>query len=96
MSKTCEIVISTLSGNYYHSFGATRSRSEFKTFKGAVRSALRKGYNVVNADTDPVAAYLANEKKTKIVTNLMSGKLCRIPVNTPSCCDPSRETYWTM
>lgn len=35
-------------------------------------------------------------QKTKIVTNLMSGRLCRIPVNTPLCCDPSSETYWSM
>jgi hypothetical protein len=34
--------------------------------------------------------------KTKIVTNLLSRRLVRIPVNTPLCCDPSSETYWSM
>jgi hypothetical protein len=34
--------------------------------------------------------------QTKVVTNLMSGNLVRIPVDTPLCCDPSSETYWSM
>ena len=37
-----------------------------------------------------------NDKKTKIVQNLIGGKLVRINVNTPACCDPSTETYWSM
>lgn len=28
--------------------------------------------------------------------NLMSGKEFVIPINTPICCDPSSETYWSM
>lgn len=28
--------------------------------------------------------------------NMMSGKLFRQPINTPACCDPSTETYWSM
>lgn len=35
-------------------------------------------------------------EKTKVVKNAMSGKKTRIPVNTPMCCDPSSETYWSM
>lgn len=34
--------------------------------------------------------------KTKKVKNLMSGKEIEIPSNTPRCCDPSSELYWTM
>ena len=33
---------------------------------------------------------------TKKVTNLMSGKEIEISINTPNCCDPSSETYWSM
>ena len=33
---------------------------------------------------------------TKTVRNLMTGKPVVIPVNTPYCCDPSTETYWSM
>jgi hypothetical protein len=35
-------------------------------------------------------------EKTRIVKNLMSGKGVAIPVNTPRCCDPSSELYWSM
>lgn len=33
---------------------------------------------------------------TKIVTSLMSGKEVEIATETPLCCDPSSETYWSM
>ena len=32
----------------------------------------------------------------KTVKNLMSGKEVQIPHNTPRCCDPSSELYWSM
>lgn len=95
MKKECEIRVSKLTGRYYHGFGCTMGRNEYKTYAGAVRSALKKGYAVVNKE-DPMIEFKKNAKKTKIVTSLMSGKLCRIPVNTPLCCDPSSETYWSM
>ena len=31
----------------------------------------------------------------KTVTNLMSGKEVQIERDTPHCCDPSSETYWS-
>ena len=34
-------------------------------------------------------------EKTETVTNLMSGKPVIQSVNTPLCCDPSSETYWS-
>ena len=34
--------------------------------------------------------------KMKRVRNLMNGEWCTIPVDTPYCCDPSQERYWTM
>lgn len=36
------------------------------------------------------------EPLTKTVVNLMSGKPVEIAYNTPGCCDPSTETYWSM
>ncbi len=33
---------------------------------------------------------------TKTVRNLMSGKDVEIPSDTPRCCDPSSELYWSM
>ncbi len=32
----------------------------------------------------------------KTVVNLMSGKEIQIPHDTPRCCDPSSELYWSM
>jgi len=90
--KTCTIRFD--GHGYYLGFGPTRSRQNYKTFAGALRAACRKGYAVLNTQ-DPKVEYLANEGKTKIVTNLISGKLVRIAVNTPHYCDPSTETYWS-
>jgi hypothetical protein len=33
--------------------------------------------------------------KTRKVVNLMSGKTVEIASDTPFCCDPSTETYWS-
>jgi hypothetical protein len=90
--ENVSIYISTLTGLYR----INGKKGEWKTFRGAVKAATRRGYEIINADVDPMIEYLKNEKKTKIVTNLQSGKLVRIPVNTPACCDPSTETYWSM
>ena len=79
---------------YYLGFGACRGRNEYKTFSGALRAAAKKGLN--STPVDPKIEYLANEGKTKIVTNLLSGKLVRIAVNTPRSCDPSSDLYWCM
>jgi len=32
----------------------------------------------------------------KVVTNLMNQMQIVIDKNTPLCCDPSMETYWSM
>ena len=34
--------------------------------------------------------------KTKKVKNLMTGKTIEIAADTPYCCDPSTETFWSM
>jgi hypothetical protein len=44
----------------------------------------------------PQEEYDANIRTTKIVQSLMTGKDVVIDINTPLCCDPSSETYWTM
>ena len=35
-------------------------------------------------------------EKTETRINLLSGKPFTQRVNTPACCDPSSETYWSM
>ena len=45
----------------------------------------------------PSTKYLLEVRPaTKIVKNLMSGKEIEIDYDTPLCCDPSSETYWSM
>ena len=34
--------------------------------------------------------------KMKKVRNMMSGTEIEIPEDTPACCDPSMESYWSM
>lgn len=55
------------------------------------RNAGSVEYAFVDVDT-----YQNNVVKMKKVTNLMSGKEIEIPSNTPRCCDPSSELYWSM
>jgi hypothetical protein len=91
--KTCTVRFDGY--GYKLGFGVCSSTDHWKTFANACRAAQRKGY--VNETTvDPKIEYMANENKTKIVTNLISGKLVRIPVNTPIYCDPSSESYHSM
>lgn len=39
--------------------------------------------------------YYQNHVKTRVVKNLMTGADVKINSNTPLCCDPSSETYWS-
>lgn len=43
-----------------------------------------------------LAEYNATIRTTKVVQSLMTGKDVTIDINTPLCCDPSSETYWSM
>jgi hypothetical protein len=42
------------------------------------------------------ATFYQKIEKTETKRNLLSGKDFTQPVNTPLCCDPSSETYWSM
>jgi hypothetical protein len=77
------------------------STVKFKSFtseSGAKRSATCMNRN---AGSDKYAyasedVYNTSVVKMKKVVNLMSGEEIEIPSNTPSCCDPSTERYWSM
>lgn len=63
-------------------------------YAGAAHNYLLKlgaGYSVTDMET-----FRSLPVPTKKVRNLMSGKEIEIPVNTPHCCDPSTETYWSI
>lgn len=70
-----------------------RPVKEYTYQKSAINymAKLGKGYSVTDK-----ATFLAIPVPTKKVRNLMSGVEIEIPVNTPRCCDPSSETYWSM
>lgn len=64
----------------------------------AMTRALRNGW-IHDADDYAIAEcqdFYKNIEKTKVVKNMMSGEDVTIPVNTPSCIDPSSERYWSM
>lgn len=84
----------------YH-IASTRIIKEFNSESSAKRSCTCSNRNTWGKDITPYA-YASREvyeteivKKVK-VRNLMSGKLVEIDSNTPLCCDPSSETYWSM
>ena len=71
--------------------GASYSFPDFASLMGQVRTLGLDVYEIEclpDEDPAPVA--------TKTVRNLMSGKEVEIAVDTPLCCDPSKETYWCM
>lgn len=55
------------------------------------RNAGDDSYGYIN-----VKDYEETVVKTKKVISLISGKEVEIPSNTPRCCDPSSELYWSM
>ena len=74
-------------------------RCQFKQKAAAVRLAnklMAQGYGeleVMEYDTYVARGY---DSLTKKVRSLMNGQEVEISINTPNCCDPSSETYWSM
>ena len=61
----------------------------------ALNAAAKAGkINPAEYSIMPMDEFAKIEKK-RVVKNLMSGEDVIIPVNTPSCCDPSTELYWS-
>ena len=72
-------------GRAYKTWGAAQ----------ATRSRLinKAGWTIDQLMIVDYATYRAPMKK---VRNLMSGVEIEIPADTPRCCDPSSELYWSM
>lgn len=70
----------------------------FNTHSGAKRSMTCMNRNSQSDDYAVAEAdyYEKNIVWRKKVKNLMTGKEIEIDSNTPLCCDPSSETYWSM
>lgn len=67
----------------FHSYNETAIKNEIKDLKRALYRPA-DGWR------------LEYEPLTKMVKNLMSGKLIEIDYRTPRFCDPSSEAYWSM
>jgi hypothetical protein len=81
----------------YH-ISSTVAIKEFDTESSAKRSTTcsnRNAGKVAYAYAES-KKYQTNVVSKKVVKSLMSGKDVVIDSNTPMCCDPSSETYWSM
>lgn len=65
----------------------------------AARTRMVKSGKINNVDDYGIAEkyqFHSTIEKMETKINMMSGKEFQQPVNTPLCCDPSSETYWSM
>ena len=62
--------------------------SEFASLMTQIEYLGLEVYEIECVEAEPVPM--------KTVRNMMSGLELEIPVDTPLCCDPSSETYWSM
>jgi hypothetical protein len=90
--ESTRLLCNCLNGVYVH---------DYKT-EAAAKAAITRACNrTMKADVNDYAVaeiehfYKRIEKK-ETVRNLMSGKPVVQSVNTPRCCDPSSELYWSM
>lgn len=83
----------------FHKANPHTNKRYFKTAGGAKRSATcsnRKAGKLEYDFMESTLFYLKYPVGTKVVKNLMTGKDIRIAEDTPYCCDPSSERYWSM
>lgn len=77
--------------------GGVKYYQSMRTAKAALTRAERDGTTAGNQfGIAEVEHYHTNIEKKKTVKNLISGEDVEISVNTPRCCDPSSEAYWSM
>lgn len=65
--------------------------------KAALTRAVKKGKAQFNEYGIAELGEFRNKiEKTETKRNLLTGEEFTQPVNTPRCCDPSSELYWSM
>lgn len=76
--------------------GPNRTRA-YKTF-GSARATRTRLCNKAGWTADQLSIIDTRHYKPKMVTrkNLMSGAEFEEDVNTPNCCSPASETFWSM
>lgn len=83
----------------FHKQFPHQDRRYFKSASGARRSATcsnrNAGYEVYDT-LEETLFLLKYPVGKKVVKNLMTGQDIEIAEDTPYCCDPSSERYWSM
>ena len=83
----------------FHSGNPHYDKRYFKTLAGAKRSATcgnRNANRVVYYVLDETVFAERYPVGMKVVKNLMTGQDVAIAEDTPWCCNPASETYWSM
>ena len=83
----------------FHTEFPHQDKRYFKSAAGAKRAATcanRNAGKTVYNWVEESWFLLAYPVKTKTVKNLMTGKSVQIAEDTPWCCNPASETYWSM
>jgi hypothetical protein len=83
----------------FHTANPHADKRYFKTAAGAKRAttcANRNAGKLVYNWVEESWFLLKYPVGMKTVKNLMSGQEVQIPADTPYCCDPSTERYWSM
>lgn len=70
----------------------------FNTESSAKRSATCANRNAGSVQYSYASSEAYNTRIVKNITvkSLMTGMSITIPSNTPLCCNPASETYWSM
>ena len=74
----------------------TKGRYESEAWAKRKTEQLNKRFGAGSFAYASSEDYYTKVVYKKKVINMMSGKEIEIDSNTPLCCDPSSETYWSM
>ena len=77
-------------------FGRESYKTEAAAKAARTRMIKRIKFDPTQLAVAEVAFYTQYIAGTVTRTNLMTGKKYQESVNTPMCCSPSSETYWSM
>jgi len=83
----------------FHKDFPHQDKRYFKSAAGAKRSATCSNRNAGREVYEVMVEslfYLKHPMGKKVVKNMMTGELIEIAEDTPYCCDPSQERYWSM
>ena len=77
-------------------FGRETYKTEAAAKAARTRMIKRIKFDPNQLAVAEVAFYTQNIAAIVTRTNLMTGKTYQESVNTPMCCSPASETYWSM